>query len=228
VITWGSSNNGIATVNSSGVVTGVADGSCTITATVGAVVSNAAACTVDSLTYATWNPADKSAGMALSGGNLTSDGSDAGTVRATLGKATGKWYWEITFGSPPERDVGIAKATHALGTYCGGTSDSWGYYLGDGKVYTGADSGTAYGGTAGAGAVISVALDMTNGKVFFAINGTWQSSGNPAAGTNPAFSGLSGTIYPCIGGGDNGIATANFGASAFAFTPPAGFAGLSA
>lgn len=224
-LTWDSSDDATATVDGSGVVTGVADGSCTITATSGAIVSNAAACTVEATMYATWNPADKSAGMTLSGGNLTTDGGDSGTVRATIGKSSGKWYWEITVGTPPERDIGIALATHDLSVFCGGTGESWAYYGGDGEVYHD-DPGTAHGVTFGSGDVVGVALDMDSGKVWWRVNGTWQ-SGDPATGTTPAFSGLTGTMYPCIGGGDNGIATANFGASAFANTPPSGFVGLS-
>lgn len=52
-----------------------------------------------SVTYATWNPSDKSANVTLSNGNLTAT-ITANTAfygaRATIGKSSGKWYWEQT------------------------------------------------------------------------------------------------------------------------------------
>ena len=43
----------------------------------------------------TWNPADKSATMTLSGGNLIATGSSwIAWVRAVDKKTTGKFYWE--------------------------------------------------------------------------------------------------------------------------------------
>lgn len=49
-------------------------------------------------TYATWNPADKSADITLSLGNLkaTQTTSSWDSVRSTIGKTSGKWYWEYT------------------------------------------------------------------------------------------------------------------------------------
>lgn len=49
-------------------------------------------------TYATLNPSDKDAAITLSGGDLTmSSATNAWrSVRATIGKSSGKWYWEVT------------------------------------------------------------------------------------------------------------------------------------
>jgi hypothetical protein len=175
--------------------------------------------------YATWDPANKAAGMVLSNGNLTSDGSGGGIVRSTVGKSSGKWYWEITPGATPERALGICNGSFSVSSDLGASSNSFAYYGGDGGTYPG---GTGYGATFGGGDVISVALDMDSGKIWFAKNGTWQASGNPGTGSNPATTGLTGTYYAAIGGGDNGEATANFGASSFSYAPPTGFSGLTA
>lgn len=68
-LTWDSSDDAVATVDSSGVVTGVAAGSCTITATAGAITSNAAACTV-----ATASPRETGAFLQLKVATLTAGG----------------------------------------------------------------------------------------------------------------------------------------------------------
>src|SRR3989344_5257710 len=56
-----------------------------------------------STTFATWNPSDKSASITFSGSDLTATGPTSGStffsVRATIGKSSGKWYWESTGGS---------------------------------------------------------------------------------------------------------------------------------
>lgn len=49
------------------------------------------------VTYATRNPSDKNANIALSSGNLIATASNTAwkSVRATLGKSSGKWYREV-------------------------------------------------------------------------------------------------------------------------------------
>ena len=87
-------------------------------------------------------------------------------------------------------------------------------------------SGTSYGGDGyGSGdVVLGTALDLDNGKIWWSFNGAWIANGNPAAGTYPAYTGLSGTFYPMVGIWDTASpATVNFGATAFTYTPPTGF-----
>ena len=122
--------------------------------------------------------------------------------------------------------VGFATAAVAAMSYIGATATSWGYFGPNGQKYTN-NSGAAYGNTWGNGAVIGYALDVDVGKLWWALNGIWQASGDPAAGTNAAFSGLSGTFRAAIGPNLNAThthtVTANFGATAFTYTPPSGF-----
>lgn len=176
--------------------------------------------------YATWNPSDKGTNITLSNGNLTDTASGAGAVRATIGKATGKWYWEITVDSGTGQSLhGIANASATLAGFLGGDGNGWSYFNATGNyANNGAFSGSADTWTTGD--KIMVALDMDNGKVFFGKNGVWQSSGNPATGANPAFSGLTGTLYPANSYNSAGAATTNFGAAGFTYTVPAGFVGM--
>jgi hypothetical protein len=67
-------------------------------------------------------------------------------------------------------------------------------------------------------------MDLDAGKIWFSLNDTFQASGDPAAGTNEAFSGLSGQYTPSvITGSSADDYTINCGQSAFAGTQPSGF-----
>jgi hypothetical protein len=181
--------------------------------------------------YAAWNPADKYTSITLSNGNLKATGGTsvaAQSVRATLGFASGKRYFELTASPLTTAQVygGVVLSTHSLSNNPGTDNRGWAYttHLGSstgGKVY----NGTVTAGTLlAAGAVLRVAVDSGAGKIWFGINSSWTAGGDPAAGASEAFSGLSGTIYPAVGFNGGGDAfTANFGATAFAYSVPAGF-----
>lgn len=180
-----------------------------------------------SRTYATWNPSDKDSTATLSNGNLTltTATNGKGTTRATIGKSSGKWYWEIAFSSGGSTAfTGIANSSASLIIILGGDANGWSYFGNNGQKYTN-NSGAAYGDTFTT-QVIGIALDMDNGKVWFSKSGIWQNSGDPAAGTNAAFTGLSGTIYPAASDGTDGggsVSTVNFGATSLTYSPPSGF-----
>lgn len=168
-------------------------------------------------TYATWNPADKAASFALSSGNLVNTTSNvAGQVRGTIGKSSGKWYWEFVLsGSITANVTGVSKTTSSVNTATGNDTSSWGYNN-NGLLYTNS-SGSAYGSSSVAGDVIGVALDMNAGTLVFYKNGVSM---------GVAATGLSGTLYPSSGmrnGGSGVVVTANFGATPFTYAPPAGY-----
>ena len=174
--------------------------------------------------YCTLNPLDRNTNFALSNGNL--DGSTGtGTwrgARGTFGVTSGKWYFECIAGSP-DTMVGIADATTPITdpTFPGYTTYSYGYY-GQGGVKYNNNVGTAYGSGYTTNDVIGVAFDADNGRVFFSKNGTWQASGDPAAGTNAAFTGLTGRVFfPMLATYSNVVA--NFGQRPWAYTPPANY-----
>lgn len=172
---------------------------------------------VASNVYATWNPADKNSGVTLSNGNLTATSSvTGGLVRSTISKSSGKWYWEETVVSTLTHEpvVGVANSTANLTLYLGGDINGWGYYGDNGNKYNN-NSGVAYGATFVAGDVIGMALDMNAGTLTFYKNGVSQGT---------AFTGLSGSIFAADGNtNESSVTTANFGATAFAFTVPSGF-----
>ena len=180
----------------------------------------------------TWNPADKAANVTLSNGDLTATiGTDAwGAVRSTISKATGKWYFEIRVdvtGAANYHSVGIGTSAASL-TKVGADSFSYGYSAYDGTKWTGLSS-YAYGDSYTTGDIVGVAFDLDAGKIWFAKNNAWQASGDPAAGTNEAFSGISGTFFPMVAGGrTTNATTARFSSASQTYSPPTGFVAIEA
>lgn len=175
----------------------------------------------------TWNPADKTANAVLSNANLTlgaNASSDQGG-RATLGRSTGKYYFEDTIGTLGGfAAIGISDAlTNLASIFFGATSQAWAYWS-NARVYNNGAFVAAPAFTTGD--VLSVAVDLTGNKIWFARNGTYV-SGNPSTGTSPSYSNLTpGTTYFPTGGTEDTsttVNTANFGATAFSFAIPTGF-----
>jgi hypothetical protein len=147
---------------------------------------------------------------------------------SSIGVSAGKWYWEVkcvsfSGGTDPYM-IGITSTqpsgnTNELGDY----ANDWAYHE-DGK-YRNNDTNTTWGNTFTSGDIIGVALDLTNNKLFFSKNGTWQESGNPATGANaiaitaPGSTPL-GDYFPAIGDYDNASGSSstfemNFGNPSF-------------
>lgn len=170
----------------------------------------------------TFDPSAKNARVTLSNGNLTATGDGSAnwqSVLATLFVPSGKWYTEITIsavGTSIMMGLGPQTASLADGSYPGFESTSYGYYYVDGKKFTN-NVGTAYGATYGNGAVISVLFDGDNDTITFWKNGVTQGQ---------AFASVTGTLSVFIGLHGSASAVANFGGSAFTYTPPAGYFGL--
>jgi hypothetical protein len=186
-------------------------------------------------TYATLDPTTLGSNApTLSNGNLSyyraASGGGYCNAYSTI-PLSGKTYIEITCGAANTGsdggEVGVRDdRDNTLGL--NSPSSGWGCETRAGQK---SNNGTtvAYGSALVAGDILMLACDPTAGKVWWGKNGTWFASGDPAAGTNPAYTGLPSTMYFGIGGW-TGTAeyTANFGASAFAYTAPTGFVGLRA
>lgn len=186
-----------------------------------------------SRTYATWNPSDIGSGVVLSNGNLTATVPQLGarSVRANIGVSSGKHYWEFLCTETDGSRWGIATALATLFDPPGSDVNGYGYYyLNSGYYYNNTYFVVADGVAPVDTNILMLALDLDNGKLWWGKNGTWYNSGNPATGVNPQVTGLSGTYFPIFGGGiisSAPVCTANFGGSAFTYTPPDGFlAGL--
>jgi hypothetical protein len=171
------------------------------------------------MAYATWNSSDKGANITLSGGNLVAQHTAAATnhfARATLGKARGTWYWEITIGAATAAEtLGVANATVATTALLGATAHSLAYRR-DGAIRYNATTLSTVA-TYTTGDVIGVAMDCTTRSVAFYKNGVLVYTVASASVPN-------GALYPVAGSttSSTGTFTANFGASAWVHTPPVG------
>lgn len=178
----------------------------------------------------TWNPSDHGAHESLSNGNLTATGTFNGAdglARATAGASTGKKYFEWT--------------TTSTGGYFGFTHPVVGLVVLSvtGNIHPGMAVGSGFGWAGGASDTLNVgwegtkitsstftnsdqcaiAWDADAGKVWIRKNGTWV-TGNPANGTSPIVTGVTGTLYPAVNGG---VVTARFSGPSFVHAAPLGF-----
>ncbi|NBS68787.1 hypothetical protein EBT31_07700 [bacterium] len=180
--------------------------------------------------YSTLNPLDLSgtAGTYASA-NLNFTKGTAGNAQAynTIQMNSGKWYCEVTMGADIAEFVpGIITGTTnpAANRYLGQDTYTYAYYYSGQKVNSA--SYTSYGNSYVASDVIGIIIDADNGKLYFSKNGTVQNSGDPIAGTNAAFTGLTGPYRFAASAESGGVADFNFGQRPFAYTPPSGFKAL--
>lgn len=182
----------------------------------------------------TWNPADD-LNVTLSGANLVATAQNsAGGVRSILSVSTGKCYWEFTgtaFWGGFAIAGGVANASANLGTVqATPTNAAW--VSGQGGILVNSTTPSGNLGGQSTGAVIGVALDLTNKMIWFrnAPSGNWNGSGtaNPATNTGGfSISAIAGLplygLMTMAGGLQNAAITANFGDTAFTGAVPAGF-----
>lgn len=192
------------------------------------------------LTYATWDPSKGGAltGVTLSSANKTCSQTGTGTksVLSTIGKNTGKWYWEVNIdsvGASSGVNLGISNANstyaYALGTASGAvpTRDSYGWFVqfstNQLMKHNGVD--TVFGGSPvlTAGQTIGFALDMDSVTRTLAIY-----KNNSLQGT---ISGLAVTTwYAAVSRFSNNntfVYSGHFTAASLVYTPPVGYeAGL--
>ena len=172
--------------------------------------------------YCTWNPLASASTSTLSNGNLDAMTGTTfpGTVSATFGMSTGKWYWEITFsGSNYGPYIGIKSTAEATTSYPGQAATSYSWYS-EGSSYSkkinnsiSVDYSLGVGFTLGD--IIGVAFDADAGSLEFYKNGTSQ---------GVAFTSISaGTYVAAVGDGTNAggpTLIGNFGQRAFAYQTP--------
>lgn len=188
-----------------------------------------------SISYATWDPANKTAGFTLSGSNLIASESTGNleAITTTASKTAGKWYVEVLIagsGTNYDNTLGMRRIDESINTA---------FNLG--QTIVARSNGTTFVGSSGAsagtptswtsGTRLMVAFDMDEQRVWVGRNGVWMNSGNPAAGTGALFTGFTvGPGWEVFFGTDNGpynhVGTLNCGQSAFAYTVPSGFSGL--
>lgn len=200
------------------------------------------------LNFPVISPIDRQSGAAatISDGNLKFTNGNTGTsvdARATfaLPKGQGKWYFEmeadILGQSGINREfIGIVSTEWRIDSGTGGQAfymDPNGFSFSTAGSKGNNNSLTSYGSAWSAGDIIGCAVDLDNNKIWWSINNTWQNSGDPAAGTNAAFTTLSSDVtYAPAFAVDYGTGTsqiiANFGQTGgLTYTPPTDFKALS-
>jgi hypothetical protein len=134
--------------------------------------------------FATYNVLANNQGATFSNGNLTETGNSAGYSYSipTLGFSAGKWYCEYKIATVGASAFGISDRPSASTTDQLLTNDhSYAYYT-DGSLYYNSSVVATYSSFT-TGDIISIAFDADNNKLYFAKNGTWQNSADPALGT---------------------------------------------
>jgi len=213
--------------------------------------------------FSTWNPLrySSTSGITYSDGNCKVETTTGyPTCMNNFAPQTGKWY--IEFYNHENNGYNV------LGIVQQSSITKYGNWLPD-EVYQkqylfyshngnkarrnadGSGTSSSYGSSWGSGnQIIGCALDLDNGKVWWSLNGTFQASGDPAAGSNSAFDDLDTTdgffmAYSDYNGGADGIMGINCGQDStfggaitaggnadangfgdFKYAPPSGFLAL--
>jgi len=159
---------------------------------------------------------------------------------ATFGASSGKWYAEIKLTDASNFNVGVmqlggASDTTSLmntnNTILGSNSagDAWALYGSTIETGTYKNNNTPNFGNISTGFVgnwsnndiVMIALDTDNQKIWFGRNGSWDNSGDPAAGTNPMpvnTSMIAGETYTFASGPEQATQQWNFGSPLFSIT----------
>ncbi|MGG0822963.1 SPRY domain-containing protein [Paenibacillus turicensis] len=166
----------------------------------------------------TLNPNDMGSGFTLSNGNLTfSASTNSQAIRATHGRTSGKWYWEVKLDAGATNIfIGISNKVFLTNNYIT-TNPNWRSYLGaSGNKYP--ESAT-YGTTWLVNDIIGVALDLDNGILEFYKNGV-------SMGISHTNVKELGEVYPTLstaGSTNFKTVSSNFGATPFVYNLPSGF-----
>jgi hypothetical protein len=169
-------------------------------------------------TFATWSETDKSADLTVSGGGyIVSKPSNTGwvSVRATIGKAAGKWYYEVSGASALYSSIGAVDAAVATGTFsstiigAAGVSASISSHGYDNYDATNVANGVTFGPSD----IIGVKMNLDDDEIIMLVNNvvvfTYSCAGR---GTDAMVPGIS--LYA-----DGNELTANFGQAAFTYEP---------
>ena len=200
--------------------------------------------------FCTMNPLNSTNSCLLTEGNLKQAQSSNDQVsNSNIGFNKGKWYWEFKVVSGLG-EGGIVLNTNKTYYSSRATADLTTNNTCIGRIFnaTGSTNNMRIMGSLGsssvgasvtysAGDIVSVAVDADAGKIWFAKNGTYEGSGNPATGSNPTYdwsSNLSSvdfiTAIYGIFSGTSPSAEWNFGNpiySSGSFTDGAGFGNFS-
>lgn len=184
--------------------------------------------------WCTFNSAANTTGTrTLRDGNLDLylSGAGAKAVGTFLIPLSGKWYWEMMANdSNSNQAPGVLQHDSNFGTY--DTSKAASYFPNGEYKIESANQVSGFS-TYTAQDIISFAVDadVSPPEIYFAKNGTWQNSADPAAGTNGLALTAGKRYLPYIQHGSSSSSSSalfNFGQRQFSYTPPTGFRTLNA
>jgi len=184
----------------------------------------------------TWSPTQILSGAAMTGlsnGNLTALLSTV-TFMATVGKQSGKWYWELDTTAASAHSnycLGVSAIQHDQATLCWQLSYGVGW-RGDSAIVNASTIrfNAATVGASPVGCIVGIAFDANLKRVWFARNNVWVMSGDPANNVNPAVDAvahswfLGSLFFPSCS--PMYSTTAHFASADFTYTPPTGFSAL--
>jgi hypothetical protein len=182
-------------------------------------------------TYATFDPTFTSGNITFSNGNLTITCTSAGAIdavtRSTISKSSGKWYWEyhVDAMDATHFDTGgyVINGSFLTSQSTFAAANSWGFGRDGGSLYRNSN-GTLNSNTSNLfvnGDTLGMAWDADANTLQFYVNNTLVSlsSGVVSSVGNPGYASVYISFVNAL--------TANFGATALTYTPPAGYnAGL--
>jgi|14BtaG_2_1085337.scaffolds.fasta_scaffold05887_3 hypothetical protein len=138
--------------------------------------------------FATLNPLVPYSSATFSEGNLKIVSQTYASIVSTIAVSKGKWYAEM-------RSTDISAGTAFMGITSNlPTASNYEAYNQSGEIvgYGVAGNGSAYGNGGGFGswggwdnnAIIMMAVDLDNNKLYWGVDGTWGNSSNPSTNTN--------------------------------------------
>lgn len=200
----------------------------------------------------TWDPANRNASIALSGGNLTATSSAGSGSQNCAARATtalvGKLYFEVTFSSSASAQyysVGVMNGSASLSANIGASNGAaWANKLftpSFSQIYLNGTGIGTFGLILANAQVLRVAVDRTANRVWWAINNNTWSGSSVWMGSNGGFnddpgtgvggqdiSTVTGAIYPAFSSAWTGdVAVLNPGPS-MAYAVPSGFSAIDA
>ena len=173
--------------------------------------------------FATLNLLDKRGTVTVSEGNLKAVNKVQGNITATIAPTSGKWYWEAYLNDHTNPYIGV-QSVNTEGSGASGFSQDAVALNNTGDVYYDVSDQSKNGSANWASTnIISVAYDVDNNKIWWALNGQFYSADASTASTiaysvveagNDAYD-LSSQITHGVAflgsSADDGIVTMNFG-----------------
>jgi hypothetical protein len=137
--------------------------------------------------FASLNPLHKGTmltGFTFANGNntFTAGSTNFPFTCSTIAVSSGKYYAEFKT-TANANQIGIGISAGVASAYIGHNQYDYAYYGLNGNIITNQTSNTTYGTGLSTNDILGVALDATNSKLYFSVNGSWQNSANPSSGT---------------------------------------------